>query len=323
MTGKLFDISGKRVWVAGHRGMVGSALLRQLENRDCRILTAGRDELDLRRQTDTEAWIDAHRPDVVFVGAATVGGILANDTRPADFIHDNLAITHNIVHGAHATGIGKLMFLGSSCIYPKHAEQPIAEAALLTGPLEPTNQWYAVAKIAGIKLCQAYRRQYGDDFNAVIPTNLYGPGDNFDPAASHVVPAMIRKIVEARKNGGPVEIWGTGKPRREFLYVDDAARALIFLMENYSAEEVINIGAGESVSIAELAELVAHEVGYSGGFHYATEKPDGMPRRQLDTTQILDLGWHPRVSLREGLRMTIDWMQHNVVGVKSGHHRPT
>lgn len=316
MTGKLFDISGKRVWVAGHRGMVGSALLRQLESRDCRILTTGRDELDLRRQSDTEAWIDANRPDVVFVGAATVGGILANDTRPADFIHDNLAIAHNIVHGAHATGTGKLMFLGSSCIYPKHAEQPIAEADLLTGPLEPTNQWYAVAKIAGIKLCQAYRRQYGDDFIAVIPTNLYGPGDNFDPAASHVVPAMIRKIVEARKKGGPVEIWGTGKPRREFLYIDDAARALIFLMENYSAEEVINIGAGESVSIAELAQLVAYEVGYSGGFRYATEKPDGMARRQLDTTRILDLGWHPRVSLREGLRMTIDWMQDNVVDVK-------
>ena len=316
MTGRLFDISGKRVWVAGHRGMVGSALLRQLESRDCRILTVGRDELDLRRQSDTEAWIDANRPDVVFVGAATVGGILANDTRPADFIHDNLAITHNIVHGAHASGVGKVMFLGSSCIYPKHAKQPIAEADLLTGPLEPTSQWYAVAKIAGIKLCQAYRRQHGDDFIAVIPTNLYGPGDNFDPAASHVVPAMIRKIVEARKNGGPVEIWGTGKPRREFLYIDDAARALIFLMEHYSAEDVINIGAGESVSIAELAQLVAHEVGYSGGFRYATEKPDGTPIKQLETRRILELGWHPRVSLREGLRMTIDWMQHNVVGVQ-------
>lgn len=309
MPGRLFDLSDKRVWVAGDRGMVGSALLRQLEGADCQVLTVGRDELDLRRQGDTEAWIDANRPDVVFVCAATVGGILANDSRPADFIHDNLAIVHNVVHGAHRTGVGKLMFLGSSCIYPKHAEQPMAEADLLTGPLEPTNQWYAVAKIAGIKLCQAYRRQYGDDFIAVIPTNLFGPGDNFDPAASHVVPALIRKVTEARKNGGPVEIWGSGKPRREFLYVDDAARALIFLMENYSAEEIINIGAGESVSIAELARLIACEVGYSGGFRYATEKPDGMPKKQLDSRRILELGWRPTVSLRDGLRTTIDWIQ--------------
>ncbi|MDJ0943502.1 MAG: GDP-L-fucose synthase [Kiloniellales bacterium] len=311
MAEKLFDLSGKRVWVAGHRGMVGSALVRELETRNCRILTVGRDELDLRRQSDTEAWIDANRPDAIFVSAATVGGILANDTRPADFIHDNLAIVHNIVHGAHLASTGKLMFLGSSCIYPRLAKQPMAEADLLTGPLEPTNQWYAVAKIAGIKLCQAYRRQYGDDFIVVVPTNLFGPGDNCDPAASHVVPAMIRKITEARKSGGPVEIWGTGRPRREFLYVDDAARALIFLMEHYSAEDVINIGAGESVSISELAQLVASEVGYSGGFHYATEKPDGMPRKQLDSTRILELGWRPRVSLREGLRMTIDWLQEN------------
>lgn len=304
----VYPLAGKRVWVAGHTGMVGSALVRRLTAAGAQPLAVGRDAVDLRRQSDVEAWMLRERPQAVFVAAATVGGILANDTRPAEFLYDNLAIEANIIHGAHLAGVEKLMFLGSSCIYPKFADQPIVEDSLLTGAFEPTNQWYATAKVAGIKLCQAYRRQYGRDFIAVVPTNLYGPGDNFDLAASHVVPALIRKIQAAKAAGiGPVEVWGTGRPRREFLYVDDAADALVFLMERYSGEEIVNVGSGEDVSIAELTEMVAAAVGYDGGFHYAVEKPDGMPRKGLDASRCLALGWRARTSLRDGLERTCAW----------------
>jgi GDP-L-fucose synthase len=307
MSEPAYRLAGKRVWVAGHRGLVGSALVRRLGAAGAVVLTAGRAEADLRRQDQVERFVKSARPEAVFVAAATVGGILANDTRPAEFIYDNLAIVANVVDAAAAGGVEKLMVLGSSCIYPKHAAQPMTEAGLLTGPLEPTNQWYAVAKIAGIKLAQAYRRQHGKDFIAVVPTNLYGPGDNFDLAAGHVVPALIRKCHEAKATGGPVEIWGSGTPRREFLYVDDAADALVFLMERYAAEDIINVGGGTDVSVRELADTVADAVGYRGGFAFATDKPDGMPLKRLDSSGLFALGWRPRTSLRDGLKRTYEW----------------
>ncbi len=310
---RLFPLAGRRVFVAGHRGMVGSALLRRLAAEKCAVLTARRSEVDLRRQEQVERWFAAERPDAVFVAAATVGGILANDTRPAEFIYDNLAIATNVVEAARRGGVQKLLFLGSSCIYPRLAPQPMAEEALLTGPLEPTNQWYAVAKIAGLKLCAAYRRQYGADFITAQPTNLYGPGDTYDLAASHVVPALIAKTHQAKLAGAPeVEIWGTGTPRREFLHVDDLADALIFLMEQYSGENHINVGCGEDVSIRELAELIAEVVGYEGGFRYAFEKPDGAPRKLLDVTKLTALGWQPRIPLRAGLEDAYRWFCSNV-----------
>lgn len=302
-----YSLEGKRVWVAGHRGMVGSALVRRLEQENCEILTVTRSELDLRRQKDVEDWVAANKPQAVFIAAATVGGIQANSSRPAEFLYNNLAITTNIIDASHQYGVEKLMFLGSACIYPRLAEQPMAESCLWTGPLEPTNEGYAVAKLAGITQCKTYRRQYGRDFVSVIPTNLYGPGDNLDPAASHVVPAMIRKVVLAKKSGSPVEIWGTGSPRREFLYVDDAADAMVFLMKAYSGEDVINIGAGEDVSIKDLAATVADVVGFDGPFEFDTSKPDGMPKKQLESSRLLDLGWRPQVSLRDGLERTYQW----------------
>ena len=305
---KEFSLEGKRVWVAGHRGMVGSALLRRLADVDCRLLTATRGDLDLRRQADVAAWMRAHRPQAVFLAAATVGGIEANKSRPAEFLYDNLVIATNVIHAAADSAVEKLILLGSSCFYPRLSEQPIREESLLTGPIEPTNEWYAVAKIAGVKLCQAYRRQYGLDFISVVPTNLYGPGEKFDLVASHVIPALIRKVYEAyRCGGGPVEIWGTGEPLREFLYVDDAADALVFLMERYAEEDIINVAGGEVVRIRELAELVAEVVGYRGGFRFDTERPDGMPRKQLEASHLFSLGWRPRTSLREGLHRTLDW----------------
>src|SRR5712664_3493527 len=265
-----FSLAGRRVFVAGHRGMVGSALLRRLAREDCEILTAGRNELDLRQQADVEAWLADKRPSVVLLAAATVGGIVANDTRPAEFIYDNLTIETNIIEGARRIGVDKLMFLGSSCIYPRLAPQPMAEDALLTGPLEPTNQWYAIAKIAGLMTCAAYRRQYGCDYISAMPTNVYGPGDNFHPTHSHVVAALIAKIHRAKQQGTPtVEIWGTGKPRREFLYVDDLADAIVFLMKHYSAEPHVNIGCGSDISIKEFAALIAEIVGFRGGFTFA------------------------------------------------------
>jgi GDP-L-fucose synthase len=309
-----FPLSGKRIWVAGHRGMVGSALVRRLERADCEILTVGRQQCDLRRQEQVEAWLADTRPDVVLVAAAKVGGILANDTYPADFLYDNLMIEANLIHASYRTGVAKLLFLGSSCIYPKLAPQPMPEECLLTGSLEPTNQWYAIAKIAGIKLCQAYRRQHGCDFISAMPTNLYGPGDNFDLMNSHVVPALIRKMHEAKAAGATeVEIWGTGRPRREFLHVDDLADACIHLLEVYSDELHINIGCGEDLTIAELAETVRRVVGFKGALCFNPERPDGTPRKLLDVTRLKALGWQPRIDLEAGLADAYRWYRERVV----------
>ena len=294
--------------MAGHRGMVGSALVRLLNKYDCAVLTVSRSELDLRRQTDVEQWMGKYKPEVVIIAAATVGGILANNTRPAEFLYDNLAIETNIIHASRVLDIRKLMLLGSTCIYPRLAEQPMKEAALLTGALEPTNQWYAIAKIAGIKLCDAYRKQFGCSFISAQPTNLYGPGDNFDLSSSHVLPALMRKVHEAKKcQADWVEVWGTGLPLREFLHVDDLARALIFLIENYDAAGHVNIGSGEEISISELAKMVATTVGYKGKFRFLSEKPDGMPRKLADTTKLNNLGWNPEISLVDGLLSTYKW----------------
>lgn len=306
-----YSLRGKRIWVAGHSGMVGSALLRRLRRESCELLTVSHAELDLRRQAETEAWMQRARPQMVFIAAGTVGGIDANAAYPADFIYDNLAITTNIVHGAHLAGVEKLAFLGSACMYPRLAEQPMREESILTAPLEPTSEPYAIAKIAGVKLCQSYRRQYGSRFISLIPSNLFGPGDNFDPAAGHVVPATIRKVEEAKRTGGTVSIWGTGKPTREFLFVDDAADAIVFLAQHFDDAESINIGSGKETSIQELVEQVAAVVGYAGTFSYDTSKPDGMPRKRLDGDRILAMGWRAATSLREGLRQTVDWYQAN------------
>jgi GDP-L-fucose synthase len=312
----IYPLSGRRIFVAGHRGMVGSALMRRLTREDCQLLTVGRDEVDLRRQEAVERWFAANRPDTVFVSAATVGGILANDTRPAEFLYDNLMMAANVIEASHRAGVKKLLFLGSSCIYPRLSPQPIVEEALLTGPLEPTNQWYAVAKIAGLKLCAAYRRQYGCDFISAQPTNLYGPGDTYDLQSSHVVPALIAKIHRAKiDEGRAVEIWGTGSPRREFLHVGDCADALVFLMERYSGETQINIGWGEDVSIRELAEIIATVVGFEGGFRYDTSKPDGAPRKLLDVSKLAATSWRPRIPLHEGIEDAYRWyLQSEVSG---------
>ena len=305
MSEQLFELKGRRVWVAGHRGMVGGALLRRLASEDCEVLTVSRDEVDLRCQADVEAWMAEAKPDAVFMAAATVGGILANDNRPAEFLYDNLAIETNVIHAARRTGVQKLLFLGSSCIYPPMAPQPMSEDCLLTGPLELTNQWYAIAKIAGVKLCQAYRRQYGCDFVSVMPTNLYGQGDNFELASSHVVPALIRKTHEAKRDGRPnVEIWGTGQPRREFLYAEDLADALVFVMSRYSAEEPLNVGTGKDITIAELARLIAEVIGYDGDLVFDSSKPDGTPRKLLDVSRLHALGWHACTSIDDGLAAT-------------------
>ena len=301
-------LAGRRVWVAGHRGMVGAALCRRLARESCEILSVGRDEADLRRQSEVEAWMAKTRPELVFVAAATVGGIHANDTRPAEFIYDNLMIEANIIQASHKLAVRKLLFLGSSCIYPREAPQPMAEDALLTGPLEPTNQWYAIAKIAGIKLCQAFRRQYGCDFISAMPTNLYGIGDNFDLMNSHVLPALMVKIDRAKQSGAEtVEIWGSGRPRREFLFCDDLADALVFLMQHYSEEKHVNVGTGVDVTIREAAELMAEVVGFKGRFVFNTEKPDGMMRKLLDVDLLSGLGWRARTSLKDGLTETYRW----------------
>ncbi|MGE0854089.1 MAG: GDP-L-fucose synthase family protein [Hyphomicrobiaceae bacterium] len=314
-----YDLSGKRVLVAGHRGMVGSALIRRLESERCEIITAGRDIVDLRRQADVERFMASMRPQAVFLAAAKVGGILANDTYPADFLYDNLAIETNVIASAHQVGVEKLVFLGSSCLYPKHAPQPIKEDALLSGPLEPTNEWYAIAKIAGMKLCQAYRRQHQADFVSAMPCNLYGPFDNFDLETSHVVPALIRKMHEAKVEGRPeVVIWGTGSPRREFLHVDDCADALVFLMKVYSEHEHINVGAGEDVTILELAQLIAKVVGFSGAIETDTSKPDGTPRKLMQADKLRSLGWQPRIGLEQGLAAAYAWYLANVVAGVTG-----
>jgi GDP-L-fucose synthase len=297
-----YALAGKRVWVAGHRGMVGAALVRRLAAERCELLLADRQRLDLTRQEAVERWMAETRPQAVLVAAAKVGGILANDTRPAEFLYENLAIETNIIHAAAGLGVEKLLFLGSSCIYPRLALQPIREDALLTGPLEPTNEWYAIAKIAGIKLAQAYRKQLGCDFVSAMPTNLYGPGDNYDLAASHVLPALIRKAHEAKLRGDQeMVVWGTGTPRREFLHVDDCADALVEVMKVYSEPEHINIGSGEDLTILELARLVAEAVGFPGRIVLDPSKPDGMPRKLMDGSKLKALGWRPRIDLRGGI----------------------
>ncbi len=297
----MFELAGKRIWVAGHAGMVGSAIVRALGREDCEILTAARQVLDLTDKVAVQQWMHANQPDCVIVAAAKVGGILANSTLPVDFLLNNLQISTSIISAAHETGVEKLLFLGSSCIYPKFAPQPIAEDALLTGPLEPTNQWYAIAKIAGIRLAQAYREQYGRDFISAMPTNLYGPGDNFDPAGSHVLPALIRKVHEAKATRTPVTVWGTGTPRREFLYVDDCADACLFLLKTYSDEGHINVGSGTDISILELTRLVMDVLDYDGEILTDPGKPDGTPRKLMDNTRLRRLGWAPKVNLTEGI----------------------
>src|SRR5215470_2938625 len=299
-----FELKGKKVFVAGHRGMVGSALVRRLAGEGVELLTAGRRELDLCDQAAVFDWFASKTPQVVFMAAAKVGGIVANNTLRAEFLYDNLAIAANVIEAAHRSGVEKLMFLGSSCIYPKLAPQPLREDAILTGPLEPTNEPYAIAKIAGIKLVETYRTQYGCDYINVMPTNLYGPGDNYHPEYSHVVAALIRRFHEAKLSGSPnVVVWGTGTPRREFLYVDDMADACVHLMKTYSSPELVNIGVGEDITIAEFARVVAATVGYRGEITFDTSRPDGTPRKLLDVGRLAKLGWHARTSLDDGLRL--------------------
>ena len=304
------------VFVAGHRGLVGSAVVRRLRAGGHRnVLTATRDEVDLRDQAGVRSWMEANRPRAVYLVAGTVGGIMANSTRPAEFLYDNLMIHANVVDASRDVGVAKLLYLGSSCIYPRMADQPIVEPALLTGPLEPTNEAYAIAKIAGIKMCDAYRTQYGCDFVSAMPTNLYGPNDNFDLESSHVLPALIRKFDDARRSGvDTVTVWGTGRPRREFLHVDDLADACVFLMEHYDEPGPINVGFGDDVAIAELAELVRDVVHPTATIDFDTSKPDGTPRKLLDSTRLQALGWRPSIPLAEGIASTYDWYQANVVG---------
>lgn len=305
-------MNARKVWVAGHRGMVGSAVARALEKRGDGVLMASRNELDLRNQAAVEGWLQHNRPDAIVIAAAKVGGIYANDTFPAEFLYENLAIETNIIHAAHGAGVDRALFLGSSCIYPKFAAQPIKEEALLTGPLEPTNEWYAIAKIAGIKLCQAYRKQYGRRYISLMPCNLYGPGDNFDPLNSHVLPALIRRFHEAKASElAEVVVWGTGTPLRELLHVDDLARAVVFCLDRYDAYEHINCGAGNDISIAELAELVARIVGYRGRIAFDPSKPDGTPRKLLDSSCIAALGWQPEIGLEDGIAATYRWYLEN------------
>ncbi len=299
----IYNLQGKRVWVAGHRGMVGSAIVRRLEQEDCEILTVGRDTVDLANQAQTSDWIMENRPQAVFLAAAKVGGILANDTRPAEFLYENLMIESNIIDASYRAGVEKLLFLGSSCIYPKFAEQPIKEEALLTGSLEPTNEWYAIAKIAGIKLTQAYRKQYGCDFISAMPTNLYGPGDNFDLNTSHVLPALLRKAHEAKMRGDKeIVIWGTGTPRREFLHADDCADALVFLMKNYSNDGHVNVGSGDDISILELTQLICDIVGFKGEVKHDLSKPDGTPRKLMSAGELRAMGWEPHIGLNAGIK---------------------
>jgi GDP-L-fucose synthase len=309
---ELYQLRGKRVWVAGHRGMVGAALVRRLATEDCEVLTVSRDKVDLTRQSEVERWMRDARPQAVVVAAARVGGILANDTYPAEFLYENLAIETHIIHTAWRVGAEKLLFLGSSCIYPRLAAQPITEDALLTGPLEPTNEWYGIAKIAGIKLAQAYRKQHGCDFISAIPTNLYGPDDNFDLGSSHVIPALMRKAHEAKMRGDKeLVIWGTGKPLREFLHVDDCADALVHLLISYSGATHVNVGSGKELTIRELAEIVAKVVGFTGAIACDPARPDGTPRKLMSTDRLRDLGWWPRMSLEDGLRSTYRWFLEN------------
>jgi GDP-L-fucose synthase len=312
---EIFPLDGLRVWVAGHRGMVGSAICRRLASENCEVLTASRKETDLRRQAETEQWMANARPDAIFLAAATVGGIQANATRPADFIYDNLAIEINVIETARRLGVKKLLFLGSSCIYPKLAPQPMAEEALLTGPLEPTNASYAIAKIAGIDLCRAYRRQHGCDFISAMPTNLYGPEDNFDLVSGHVAPALMVKAHLAKQAGAAaMTVWGSGRPRREMMFVDDLADALVYLMKVYSDEPHVNVGTGEDVTVESLAQLICEVVGFRGSLRYDQSLPDGAPRKLLDVTRLHALGWTARTPLRDGLARTYDYYLKHVAG---------
>ena len=308
----IFKLHGKKIWVAGHNGMVGKAVVRLLEKKNCEILTSDRHSLDLTIQKDVNQWVAHNKPDVVIICAAKVGGILANYSHPAEFLYKNLMIEANIIHASYENHVNKLLFLGSSCIYPKHAEQPMKETSLLTGPLEETNEWYALAKIAGIKLCQAYRTQYGSDFISAMPTNLYGPYDNFDLKSSHVLPALMRKTYEARiNNQNEIKVWGTGEPLREFMHVDDCADGIIFLLENYSDLSHVNIGTGEEISIRELIQMIKSIVGFNGAIEFDTTKPDGMPRKLLDTSMINSLGWESKIDMDSGLLATYDWYLEN------------
>lgn len=303
----------EKIFVAGHRGMVGSAIVRLLRAHGRNVITVDRSILDLRRQTEVEFWLRANQPTAIIFAAAKVGGILANSTYPADFIYDNLTIQTNVIHGAHKAGVDRLVFLGSSCIYPKFAPQPIKESALLTGPLEPTNEWYAIAKISGIMSCQAYRRQHGRRYISVMPCNLYGQNDNFDLETSHVLPALMRKFHEAKISGASeVVVWGTGKPLREFLHVDDLANGVVFCLDNYDEYEHINCGAGEDLPIGEIAEKMASIVGFGGRIVFDTNKPDGTPRKIMDSERIRKLGWRPTISLQDGLASTYSWYLENI-----------
>ena len=316
-TPALYRLAGKRVFVAGHKGMVGSALVRRLQRENCTILTAARGDADLRRQSEVESFFARARPQAVFLAAARVGGIVANDRSPANFLYDNLMIAANVIEAARKNGVEKLLNLGSTCVYPKFAPQPIPEEALLTGPLEPTNQWYAVAKIAAIKLCDAYRRQYACDFISAMPTNLYGPNDNFDLESSHVIPALIAKMAEAKDEGRKeVLLWGTGTPRREFLHVDDCADALVHLMTHFSGEGPVNVGTGEDVTIRELAETIARTVKFSGRLIFDPSRPDGTPRKLADVTRLKALGWSARIPLDEGIKQTYTWFRDNAVSLR-------
>jgi GDP-L-fucose synthase len=314
-----FELRGKRVWVAGHRGLVGSALLRRLEREPVdEVVTATSGQLDLRRQADTEAFVERTRPDVVVLAAARVGGIQANRTAQAEFLYDNLMIAANVVEASHRAGVQKLVVLGSSCVYPREAPQPMAEDALLSGPLEPTNEGYAVAKIAALELAKMYRRQHGFDAISLMPTNLYGPGDDFDLERGHVMAALMRKVHEAKVAGAPsVPVWGTGRPRREFLHVDDLADATVFLLERYDGDTHVNVGSGKDVSVRELAELVAGVVGWRGSFEFDETMPDGAPRKLLDVSLLRGLGWSPRIGLREGIERTYEWFRREVAGPRS------
>jgi GDP-L-fucose synthase len=313
----MFDLTGKKIFVTGHRGMVGSAIVRRLAGEGIETLTATRTELDLRDQAAVDAFMARERPDVVVIASAKVGGIHANNTQPAEFIYDNLMIASNVIQAAHRTDVQKLLFLGSSCIYPRLAPQPINEDALLTGALEPTNEWYAIAKIAGIKLCQSYRKQYGRDFISCQPTNLYGPNDNFDLNTSHVLPALLRKAHEAKvAKASTMAVWGTGTPRREFLHVDDLADACVYLLRHYSGDTPLNVGWGEDLAIGEVARLITQTVGFTGELVFDTSKPDGTPRKLLDTSRINGLGWRPQIGLKEGLEHYYGWFLENEPSIR-------
>jgi GDP-L-fucose synthase len=308
MSKLVYPLKGRRIWIAGHRGMVGSALKRRLAREDCEVVTVDRSTLDLTRQREVEAWLASVRPDAIVLAAAKVGGIVANDTYPVDFLYDNVMIAANVIASAHRVGVARLLYLGSNCIYPRLAAQPIVEEALLTGPLEPTNEPYAIAKIAGVKLCQAYRRQFGRDYVSAMPSNLYGPGDNFHTDTSHVLPALIRKAHDAKVRRLPaMTIWGSGAPRREFLHVDDCADALALILQAYSEAAPINVGSGEDVTIRELAGIVTKAVGYDGPIATDPSKPDGTPRKLMSGARLAALGWRPRIGLAAGIADTYAW----------------